>query len=71
MPLAVGGADLGQTFGMKNKNKSSKVQKYIATVEKQASAAGKNKQDVRSVLEGLKLALIVGRSQRRRRSKLG
>ncbi|ORX34638.1 hypothetical protein BD324DRAFT_634307 [Kockovaella imperatae] len=34
-----------KTFGMKNK-KGAKVQKYIATVEKQASASGKNKQDI-------------------------
>ncbi|WVW81738.1 hypothetical protein I302_103734 [Kwoniella bestiolae CBS 10118] len=34
-----------KTFGMKNKNKSSKVQKYIATVQKQQSDAGKSKAD--------------------------
>ncbi|KAK8845436.1 hypothetical protein IAR55_006149 [Kwoniella newhampshirensis] len=34
-----------KTFGMKNKNKSSKVQKHIATVQKQQADAGKNKQD--------------------------
>lgn len=36
-----------QTFGMKNKNKSSKVQKHIATVQKQQEQAGKSKSDVR------------------------
>jgi hypothetical protein len=35
-----------QTFGMKNKNKSSKVQKYVQTVQKQQEQAGKNKEVV-------------------------
>ncbi|KIR63676.1 cytoplasmic protein [Cryptococcus bacillisporus CA1873] len=34
-----------KTFGMKNKNKSSKVQKHIATVQKQQEQAGKSKSD--------------------------
>lgn len=32
---------------MKNKNKSSKVQRHIATVQKQQEQAGKSKGDVR------------------------
>ncbi|RSH80541.1 uncharacterized protein EHS24_009122 [Apiotrichum porosum] len=35
-----------QTFGMKNKNKSTKVQKYIQEVQKQQSQAGKNKEQL-------------------------
>jgi hypothetical protein len=35
-----------QTFGMKNKNKSSKVQKFIAQVDQQSKMAGKNKEQV-------------------------
>lgn len=31
---------------MKNKNKSTKVQKYIQEVQKQQSQAGKNKEQV-------------------------
>ncbi|ODN76071.1 hypothetical protein L202_06012 [Cryptococcus amylolentus CBS 6039] len=34
-----------KTFGMKNKNKSAKVQNYINTVNKQQENAGKNKAD--------------------------
>jgi hypothetical protein len=33
---------------MKNKNKSAKVQKTIATIQKQQSMAGKSPADVRS-----------------------
>jgi hypothetical protein len=31
---------------MKNKNKSAKVQKYVATVQQQEARAGKNKEAV-------------------------
>ena len=33
-------------FGMKNKNKSSKVQKFVKQVEQQQAQAGKNKETV-------------------------
>lgn len=36
-----------KTFGMKNKNKSAKVQKYVQQVQQQAAAGGKNKVTVR------------------------
>ncbi|ORY34338.1 putative cytoplasm protein [Naematelia encephala] len=42
MPPKVAKED--KTFGMKNKNKSKKVQSYIDTVQKQQSQAGKNKE---------------------------
>lgn len=32
-----------KTFGMKNKNKSAKVQKYVQQVQQQAAAGGKGK----------------------------
>jgi hypothetical protein len=32
-----------KTFGMKNKNKSAKVQKYVQQVQQQAASTGKNK----------------------------
>ncbi|KAL1404985.1 Translation machinery-associated protein 46 [Vanrija albida] len=35
-----------KTFGMKNKNKSSKVQKFVAQVAQQEAQAGKNKETV-------------------------
>ncbi|WWD22382.1 hypothetical protein CI109_106873 [Kwoniella shandongensis] len=43
-----------KTFGMKNKNKSSKVQKHIATVQKQQADAGKSKQDKQKEAEKAK-----------------
>jgi hypothetical protein len=39
-------AALTPAFGLKNKNKSSKVQKYVQQVNKQQAEAGKNKADV-------------------------
>ncbi|RSH90679.1 hypothetical protein EHS25_001284 [Saitozyma podzolica] len=33
-----------KTFGMKNKNKSAKVQKYVQTVQQQQAQSGKNKE---------------------------
>ncbi|KAK6905157.1 hypothetical protein I203_105977 [Kwoniella mangroviensis CBS 8507] len=45
MPPKAKAAKDDKTFGMKNKNKSSKVQKYIATVQKQQADAGKSKAD--------------------------
>lgn len=36
-----------QTFGMKNKNKSAKVQRFVQEVAKQQAQAGKSKQEVR------------------------
>jgi hypothetical protein len=32
-----------KTFGMKNKNKSAKVQKYVQQVQQQAATGGKSK----------------------------
>ncbi len=38
-----------QTFGIKNKNKSSKVQKFIQQVDQQVKMTGKNKEEVRQL----------------------
>lgn len=43
-PKGKGAAKDDKTFGMKNKNKSAKVQKFIATVQQQQAQAGKNKE---------------------------
>lgn len=39
-------AQLTIAFGLKNKNKSSKVQKFVQQVNKQQAEAGKSKADV-------------------------
>lgn len=58
-------------FGLKNKNKSSKVQKFVEQVNKQQSEAGKNKADVsRSPPEGARTGM--GQSSRPgRKAKAG
>jgi hypothetical protein len=50
-----------KTFGLKNKNKSAKVQKYVQTVTEQAKAAGNRKEIMaaekrKADLEGAKKA---------------
>jgi len=35
-----------QTFGLKNKNKSAKVQQQISVIKQQQAAVGKNKESV-------------------------
>ncbi|WVQ80353.1 hypothetical protein IAT38_002458 [Cryptococcus sp. DSM 104549] len=45
-----------KTFGMKNKNKSAKVQQYVKTVQQQQAQAGKNKADKKKEEEKLKKA---------------
>ncbi|EJD45965.1 hypothetical protein AURDEDRAFT_113875 [Auricularia subglabra TFB-10046 SS5] len=45
-----------KTFGLKNKNKSAKVQKHVQLVQQQAAMAGKNKEDLAKQRERERLA---------------
>jgi hypothetical protein len=38
-----------QTFGLKNKNKSSKVKQQINTIKQQQATIGKNKESVSNI----------------------
>ena len=55
--IALSIADI-QTFGMKNKNKSSKVQKHIEQVKQEQSRAGKNKEAVSALSTLLNTAFV-------------
>lgn len=52
----LGGDSLEQTFGMKNKNKSAKVQKQVQIIQQQEAQRGKNKEALEKAKEKERIA---------------